>query len=559
MIHSHSDLGAPPPLKPDVLRIIPLGGLGDVGRNMAIFEINSKIIVVDCGVLFPAESQPGIDLILPDFTYLEDRWSDIEGIFLTHGHEDHIGAIPFLLKNKNDIPIYGAELTLAFLQAKLQEHRVSGVLRTIKDNEQVQTSQFTVSFIAVNHSIPDAVALAIKTSAGVVIHTGDFKMDQLPLDNRITDVVTLAKLGEQGVDVLMADSTNAEIPGFVPSEADIMPTLESVFASAKGRVIVASFASHVHRIQQIIDVAVKNKRKIAFIGRSMVRNMTIAKELGHLTIPDGTLVSNGDIENFPDHQVVLISTGSQGEPMSALSRMASKDHKIHITEFDTVILASSLIPGNENSVGRVINGLSRLGAKVIHKGNAFVHVSGHAASGELLMLYHIVKPKNVLPVHGEPRHLLANAELARKTGVENVVVLEDGMVADLEASRLRIVGAVDCGYVYVDGASVGDISEVSLKDRKILGDEGFISCIVALDLTHCKVVAGPEIHARGFAEDDGVFKPVIPLIQNALEQALRDSVTDTHQLQQLMRRTLGKWVNETHRRKPMIVPVVIES
>ncbi|MFZ9693340.1 MAG: ribonuclease J [Candidatus Nanopelagicales bacterium] len=559
MIHSHSDLGAPPPLTPDVLRIIPLGGLGDVGRNMAIFEINSKIIVVDCGVLFPAESQPGIDLILPDFTYLEDRWSDIEGIFLTHGHEDHIGAVPFLLKNKNDIPIYGAELTLAFLQAKLQEHRVSGVLRTIKDNEQVQTSQFTVSFIAVNHSIPDAVALAIKTSAGVVIHTGDFKMDQLPLDNRITDVVTLAKLGEQGVDVLMADSTNAEIPGFVPSEADIIPTLESVFASAKGRVIVASFASHVHRIQQIIDVAVKNKRKIAFIGRSMVRNMTIAKELGHLTFPDGTLVSNSDIENFPDHQVVLISTGSQGEPMSALSRMASKDHKIHITEFDTVILASSLIPGNENSVGRVINGLSRLGAKVIHKGNAFVHVSGHAASGELLMLYNIVKPKNVLPVHGEPRHLLANAELARKTGVENVVVLEDGMVADLESSRLRIVGAVDCGYVYVDGASVGDISEVSLKDRKILGDEGFISCIVALDLTHCKVVAGPEIHARGFAEDDGVFKPVIPLIQDALEQALRDSVTDTHQLQQLMRRTLGKWVNETHRRKPMIVPVVIES
>ena len=559
MIHSHSDLGAPPPLTPDVLRIIPLGGLGDVGRNMAIFEINTKIIVVDCGVLFPAESQPGIDLILPDFTYLEDRWSDIEGIFLTHGHEDHIGAVPFLLKNKNDIPIYGAELTLAFLQAKLQEHRVSGVLRTIKDNEQVQTSQFTVSFIAVNHSIPDAVALAIKTSAGVVIHTGDFKMDQLPLDNRITDVVTLAKLGEQGVDVLMADSTNAEIPGFVPSEADIIPTLESVFTSAKGRVIVASFASHVHRIQQIIDVAVKNKRKIAFIGRSMVRNMTIAKELGHLTFPDGTLVSNSDIENFPDHQVVLISTGSQGEPMSALSRMASKDHKIHITEFDTVILASSLIPGNENSVGRVINGLSRLGAKVIHKGNAFVHVSGHAASGELLMLYNIVKPKNVLPVHGEPRHLLANAELARKTGVENVVVLEDGMVADLESSRLRIVGAVDCGYVYVDGASVGDISEVSLKDRKILGDEGFISCIVALDLTHCKVVAGPEIHARGFAEDDGVFKPVIPLIQDALEQALRDSVTDTHQLQQLMRRTLGKWVNETHRRKPMIVPVVIES
>jgi ribonuclease J len=559
VIHSHSDLGLPPQLKTDVLRIIPLGGLGDVGRNMAIFEINSKIIVVDCGVLFPAESQPGIDLILPDFTYLHDRWDDIEAIFLTHGHEDHIGAIPFLLKNRNDIPIYATELTLAFLGAKLQEHRVSGVLRTVQDNQEISSGEFTVSFIAVNHSIPDAVALAIKTKAGLVIHTGDFKMDQLPLDNRITDLVTLAKLGEEGVDVLMADSTNAEIPGFVPSESDIMPTLESVFASAKGRIIVASFASHVHRIQQIIDVAVMNKRKVAFIGRSMVRNMSIAKDLGHLTIPDGTLVSNSDIDNFADHQVVLISTGSQGEPMSALSRMASKDHKIHITEHDTVILASSLIPGNENSVGRVINGLSRLGAKVIHKGNAFVHVSGHAASGELLMLYNIVKPKNVLPVHGEPRHLLANANLARKTGVENVVVLEDGMVADLEHGKLRVVGAVDCGYVYVDGASVGDISEVSLKDRKILGDEGFISCIVALDLTHSKVVAGPEIHARGFAEDDSVFTPVIPLIQQALEQALRDSVTDTHQLQQLMRRTLGKWVNETHRRKPMIVPVVIES
>lgn len=559
MIHSHSDLGAPPERKADVLRIIPLGGLGDVGRNMAIFEINSRIIVVDCGVLFPAESQPGIDLILPDFTYLHNRWDDVDAIFLTHGHEDHIGAIPFLLKNRNDIPIYATELTLAFLGAKLQEHRVSGVLRTVQDNQHISTGEFDVSFIAVNHSIPDAVALAIKTKAGMVIHTGDFKMDQLPLDNRITDLVTLAKLGEEGVDVLMADSTNAEVPGFVPSEADIMPTLESVFASAKGRIIVASFASHVHRIQQIIDVAVMNKRKIAFIGRSMVRNMSIAKDLGHLTIPDGTLVSNGDIENFADHQVVLISTGSQGEPMSALSRMASKDHKIHITEHDTVILASSLIPGNENSVGRVINGLSRLGAKVIHKGNAFVHVSGHAASGELLMLYNIVKPKNVLPIHGEPRHLLANANLARKTGIENVVVLEDGMVADLDNGKLRVVGAVDCGYVYVDGASVGDISEVSLKDRKILGDEGFISCIVALDLTHSKVVAGPEIHARGFAEDDSVFKPVIPLIQEALEQALRDSVTDTHQLQQLMRRTLGKWVNETHRRKPMIVPVVIES
>jgi ribonuclease J len=561
VILSHSDLNAPPALAANTLRVIALGGLGEIGRNMTCFEINGKILIIDCGVLFPEESQPGVDLILPDFSYLEDRWQDIVGLVLTHGHEDHIGAVPYLLRNRVDIPIYGTKLTLAFLNAKLQEHRISPKLNEVREGDEISIDEFDLEFVAVNHSIPDAVAVAVKTKAGVVLHTGDFKMDQLPLDGRITDLNTFARLGDAGVDLFMVDSTNAEVPGFVSSESDIIPVLDRVFARAPGRIVVASFASHVHRIQQVIDAAVLHNRQIAFIGRSMVRNMNLAKELGYLNIPNGVLISNDSIEEIPDKRVVLISTGSQGEPMAALSRMASRDHKIAITQNDTVVLASSLIPGNENSVNRVINGLMRLGAQVVHKGNALVHVSGHAASGELLYAYNIVKPKNVLPVHGEPRHLRANANLAIKSGVkpENVVIAEDGVVVDLANGKARIVGAVPCGYVYVDGASVGDISEVSLKDRRILGEEGFISCVVAVDSQTKKVVVGPEIHARGFAEDDSIFDPVIILVRNGLEAALREGMTDQLQLQQLTRRILGKWVNEAHRRRPMIVPVVIEA
>ena len=561
MILSHSDLNAPPALAANTLRVIALGGLGEIGRNMTCFEINGKILIIDCGVLFPEESQPGVDLILPDFSYLEDRWQDILGLVLTHGHEDHIGAVPYLLRNRVDIPIYGTKLTLAFLNAKLQEHRISPKLIEVREGDEISIDEFDLEFVAVNHSIPDAVAVAVKTKAGVVLHTGDFKMDQLPLDGRITDLNTFARLGDAGVDLFMVDSTNAEVPGFVSSESDIIPVLDRVFARAPGRIVVASFASHVHRIQQVIDAAVLHNRQIAFIGRSMVRNMNLAKELGYLNIPNGVLISNDSIEEIPDKRVVLISTGSQGEPMAALSRMASRDHKIAITQNDTVVLASSLIPGNENSVNRVINGLMRLGAQVVHKGNALVHVSGHAASGELLYAYNIVKPKNVLPVHGEHRHLRANANLAIKSGVkpENVVIAEDGVVVDLANGKARIVGAVPCGYVYVDGASVGDISEVSLKDRRILGEEGFISCVVAVDSQTKKVVVGPEIHARGFAEDDSIFDPVIILVRNGLEAALREGMTDQLQLQQLTRRILGKWVNEAHRRRPMIVPVVIEA
>jgi len=556
-----TDLKLPPVLEKGTLRIIPLGGLGEIGRNMATFEFNGKILIVDCGVLFPEESQPGVDLILPDFDYLKDRWQDIVGIVLTHGHEDHIGGVPYLLRNRQEIPIYGTKLTLAFMGAKLQEHRIKANFQEVVEGQHLKVDNFELEFVAVNHSIPDAVAVAIKTSAGTVLHTGDFKMDQLPLDQRITDLNAFARLGDAGVDLFLVDSTNAEVPGFVPSERDIVPVLDRVFARAPGRIVVASFASHVHRIQQIINTAVLHNRQIAFIGRSMVRNMNVARELGYLTIPGGTLISADDIDSLPANRVVLISTGSQGEPMAALSRMAGRDHRISIGEGDTVVLASSLIPGNENSVNRVINGLMRLGAAVVHKGNALVHVSGHAAAGELLYAYNIVKPRNVMPVHGEPRHLRANAELAIKAGVarERTLIVDDGTVVDLVAGVAKIVGAVPCGYVYVDGASVGDISEASLKDRRILGEEGFISCVIAVDIVESKVVAGPEIHARGFAEDESIFDPLIVIVRKAVETALRDGVTDTHQLQQLVRRVVGKWVSEAHRRRPMIVPVVVEA
>ncbi len=561
MTQVHTDLVTPPALEPGTLRIVALGGLGEIGRNMATFEIDGEILIVDCGVLFPEESQPGVDLILPDFNYLEDRWDKIVGVVLTHGHEDHIGGVPYLLRNRQDIPLFGTKLTLAFVQSKLQEHRMNATLNVVKEGQTLTIGNFTLEFVAVNHSIPDAMAVAIKTAGGTVLHTGDFKMDQLPLDRRITDLNTFGRLGDEGVDLFMVDSTNAEVPGFVPSERDIIPVLDRVFSRAPGRIVVASFASHVHRIQQVIDLAVAHGRQVAFIGRSMVRNMNTAKELGYLTIPNGVLVSNDDIEQLPSSRVVLVSTGSQGEPMAALSRMANRDHKISINSEDTVVLASSLIPGNENSVNRVINGLMRLGASVVHKGNALVHVSGHAAAGELLYAYNIVKPKNVMPVHGEARHLVANARLAVSTGIsaERVLITEDGHVVDVRDGVARVVGAVPCGYVYVDGASVGDISEASLKDRRILGEEGFISCVVAVDIVESKVVAGPEIHARGFAEDDSIFDPLLPLVSQGLELALRDGVSDIHQLQQLVRRIVGKWVADAHRRKPMIVPVVVEA
>jgi len=551
----------PPNLQPGTLRVTPLGGLGEVGRNMTVFEYGGKLLIVDCGVLFPEEHQPGVDLILPDFEPIKNRLDDIVGVVLTHGHEDHIGAVPYLLKLKQDIPLIGSGLTLALIEAKLKEHRIRAFTLTVAEGQHENLGPFALEFIAVNHSIPDALAVAIRTPAGLVLATGDFKMDQLPLDNRLTDLRAFARLGEEGVDLFLVDSTNADIPGFTPLERSIGPVLDQVIGRAPRRVIVASFSSHVHRVQQVLDAAAAHGRRVALLGRSMLRNMTIASDLGYLHVPAGVLIDYKKARDLPDDRIVYMSTGSQGEPMAVLSRMANLDHEIEPGPGDTVILASSLIPGNENAVYRVIDGLTKLGANVVHKGNAKVHVSGHAAAGELLYCYNILKPRNVLPIHGEYRHLMANARLAQDTGIpaERTIIGENGTVVDLRDGDATVVGQLDLGFVYVDGSTVGEITDADLKDRRILGEEGFISVIVVVDAATGAIISGPEIHARGFAEDDAVFDSVKPKIAAALAEAAKSGVRDTHSLSQVVRRTIGRWVNQSLRRRPMIIPLVIEA
>ncbi len=557
----HNELPAPPPLADGAVRIYALGGLGEIGRNMTIFEYGTKLLVLDCGVLFPEDSQPGIDLILPDFGPIKERMADIEAVVLTHGHEDHIGALPYLLRLRQDIPVYGSRFTLALLEGKLREHRIKTETNLVAEGQRMQIGDFNIEFLAVNHSIPDALALAIRTPGGTILHTGDFKMDQIPLDGRITDLNGFARIGDEGVDLLMVDSTNAEVPGFVTSERDIEPVLDAVFIRAEGRIIVASFASHVHRIQQIIDMAALHGRRVALVGRSMVRNMGVARDLGILKVPGGLMATVDELAGLPDDQTVLICTGSQGEPMAVLARIANRDHPITVGDKDTVVLASSLIPGNENSVNRVINGLTKHGAQVVHKGNALVHVSGHAAAGELRYLYNIVKPRNVLPVHGEWRHMRANKAIAVGVGIdpERVLLADDGVVIDLVDGKASVVGYVPVGFVYVDGSSVGDVTETLLKDRRVLGEEGFISIFAAVDMIESKVVAGPELHARGLGLGEEAFLPVIEQVRVLLEEALAEGIVDVHELQQRVRKTVGKWVGTQHRRRPMIVPVIIEG
>ena len=555
------NLPNPPALKAGVLRIIPLGGIGEIGRNMTVFEIDKKILIVDCGVLFPEEHQPGVDVILPDLNYLNDRLDDIIGMVLTHGHEDHIGGVPYLLKMRADIPIYGSELTLAFLDAKLKEHRIIGNQYVVREGDRKTVSGYDLEFVAVNHSIPDALAVVIRTAAGSVLHTGDFKMDQLPLDNRLTDLRAFARIGEEGLDLFMSDSTNADVPGFTPLEKDIGPVIDDVISRTPGKVVVASFSSHVHRVQQVLNAAAAHNRKVALVGRSMVRNMQIAEDLEYLVAPKDIFIDLKDAASIPQNQIVYMCTGSQGEPMAVLSKMANSEHEISVGEGDTVILASSLIPGNENAVYRVIDQLTRLRANVVHKGNAKVHVSGHAASGELLYCYNLLKPKNALPIHGEYRHLIANGNLAKQTGLpdERVHIIEDGWVVDLKDGRAQVMGAVECGMLYVDGKTVGKITEDDLKDRRLLAQEGFISIFAVMDKDSGRIIVGPEIRAKAYAEDDHVFDDVKPLIERALAEAAGEGVRDTYAMQQVIRRTIGTWVNRSHRRRPVIIPVVIEG
>jgi len=559
--HPHPELGTPPKLAPNGLRIVGLGGLGEIGRNMTVFEHQGKLLIVDCGVLFPEEHQPGVDLILPDFTAIRHRLGDIVAVVLTHGHEDHIGGVPYLLRERKTIPLVGSALTLAFIEAKLKDHKIKPTVHEVSEGDTRTFGPFDLEFLAVNHSIPDSLAVAIRTRAGLVLHTGDFKMDQFPMDDRLTDLPGFARLGDEGVDLFLVDSTNAEVPGFTLSERELTPAIEKVFRTSPGRVIVSSFASHVHRIQQMLDAAAAHGRKVAFVGRSMVRNMQIASERGYLDIPDGLIVDMKRLEKLPPHQVCLVCTGSQGEPMAALSRMANRDHEIRIGEGDTVLMASSLIPGNENAIYRVINNLTRWGANVVHKGNAKVHVSGHASAGELVYCYNIVRPSNVMPVHGEWRHLRANGDLAVATGVpaERVVLADDGVVVDLVDGLAKITGKVPAGYVYVDGGSVGEITEASLKDRRTLAEEGVITVVCLVDADTGALAEPPDFLARGFIHDAKTFEPMTALIAEALLQAAKESIGDPHQLEELISRTVGRWAQRSLRRSPLIIPVVIEA
>jgi ribonuclease J len=561
MSRSRSRLGAAPTLPDGGLRVVALGGLGEIGRNMTVFEHAGKLLVVDCGVLFPEEHQPGVDVILPDFTSIRRRLDDVVAVVLTHGHEDHIGGVPYLLRERPDIPVVGSRLTLALVTAKLAEHRITPTTVEVEEGSRQQLGPFDCEFLAVNHSIPDGLAVALRTRAGLVLHTGDFKMDQFPLDGRITDLRGFARLGEEGVDLFLVDSTNADVPGFTTSERELTPAIETVFRTAPRRVIVSSFASHVHRIQQVLDAASAHGRKVAFVGRSMVRNMGIARDLGYLDIPDGLVVDLKVLEKLPPSQVALVCTGSQGEPMAALSRMATRDHVIRVEDGDTVLLASSLIPGNENAVYRVINGLTRLGANVVHKGNAKVHVSGHASAGELVYCYNILRPRNVMPVHGEWRHLRANADLAIRTGVDprNVVIAEDGVVVDLVAGRALVTGRVPAGNVYVDAATVGGATEDSLKDRRTLSEEGVLTVVAIVDADTGLLTDPPDFLARGFVHAGDSFDAVVPLIEKSLARAAKDGVGDPQQLEELIARTVANWARRTHRRAPLIIPVVIDA
>ena len=512
----------------------------------------------------PRTTTPGVDLILPDFDSIRDRLDAVEALVLTHGHEDHIGATPYLLREREDIPLVGSQLTLALLDPKLREHRLKETVHhVVKEGDRLTLGPFELEFVAVNHSIPDALAVAIRTGAGT--GAAHRRLQDGPAARSTAGSPTCGPSpgwARRGSTCSSPTPPTPRCPGFTTPEVDISPVLDRVFHKSPQRIIVACFASHVHRVQQILDAAVAHHRKVAYVGRSMVRNMAIARDLGYLTVPDGVLVDVKDLADLPPERQVLISTGSQGEPLSALSRIAQRNHHlVHIEEGDTVILASSLIPGNENAVYRVINGLSRWGANVVHKGNAMVHVSGHASAGELLYAYNIVRPRNVMPVHGEIRHMRANAALARLTGMaaENVVVAEDGVVVDLLDGRLTVAGKVDCGYVFVDGSSIGDVTESSLKDRRILASEGFISVIVVVDSVSGKVAGGPEIHARGFAEPDSTFDTIKQPIIDALDRAGSEGNNDAYQLQQVIRRVVGRWVNRELKRRPMIIPVVIEA
>ena len=555
-----TDIKPPGPLVPGGLRVTALGGISEIGRNMTVFEHLGRLLIVDCGVLFPGHDEPGVDLILPDLRLIQDRLDDVEALVLTHAHEDHIGAIPFLLKLRPDIPLVGSKFTLALVAEKCREHRIKPVFEEVAEGQSSIHGVFECEYFAVNHSIPGCLAIAIHTGAGTVLHTGDIKLDQSPPDGRPTDLPGMSRLGDSGVDLFLCDSTNSEIPGVGPSESEIGPNMHRLIRGAEGRVIVACFASNVGRVQQIIDASVALGRKVSFVGRSMVRNMGIAKELGYLTVDDDDVIDIGAAEMMAPGRVVLVTTGTQGEPMAALSRMSRGEHRsITLTSGDLIVMSSSQIPGNEEAIFGVLDALAKIGVRVVTNAQVRIHVSGHAYAGELLFLYNGVRPRNVMPVHGTWRMLRANAALAARTGVpeENVMLAENGVSVDLVKGVTSIAGAVPVGKMFVDGLITGDVGESVVGERLTLAS-GFIAVTVVVRRGTGKSVVTPHLYSRGFSEDPKALEPAALKVQEALEALAAEKVTDTTRIAQAARRAVGKWVGEVYRRQPMIVPTVLE-
>ena len=546
------------------LNIIPLGGLGEIGKNMTVFRYGDDIILVDAGLMFPEDDMLGIDLVIPDITYLVENKDKVKAIFLTHGHEDHIGALPYVMKQIG-APVYGTALTLGILQGRLKENGVSSeACKIIKPGDKIHAGNFKVEFIRVNHSIPDAVALAIHTPIGIIIHTGDFKFDQTPVDGQVTEFNKFAEFGDQGVLALMADSTNAERPGYTQSEKIVGQTFDDEFRYAKNRIIVATFSSNVHRIQQVVDSAVRYKRKVAVIGRSMVNVVHISMELGYLTIPEGVLIDIDESNNYTPDKIVIITTGSQGEPMSALTRMAMSDHKkVDIVPGDTVIISATPIPGNEKLVSRTIDHLYKLGADVIYEKSNGVHVSGHASQEEIKMMHNLVRPKFFIPVHGEYRHLIKHAQLAGSLGMprENIVVGENGSIIELTRNSIGINGRVPSGKVLVDGLGVGDVGNIVLRDRRQLSQDGIMIVVVTIDKDTCTVVSGPDIVSRGFVyvrEAEGLMETAKEKVQQALDKCEQSNVSEWSVIKSAVRDSLGRFLYEKTRRRPMILPIIME-
>lgn len=554
-------LPEPPQAPKDGLRIVALGGISEIGRNMTVFEYKGRLLIVDCGVLFPSSGEPGVDLILPDFSYMEGKWDKVEALVVTHGHEDHIGAIPWLLKQRHDIPILASRFTLALIAAKTKEHRQRPKLIEVNEQSDVTRGPFNLRFFAVNHSIPECLGIAIKTGAGLVVHTGDIKLDQTPTDGRPTDLPAMSRLGDEGVDLFLCDSTNATTPGVSGSESEIGPTLKRLVMDAKQRVIIACFASNVYRVQAAIDAAVASGRKVAFNGRSMIRNMEIAEKMGLLKAPRGTIIQMDEAAKMAPHKVLLVTTGTQGEPMAALSRMSRREHRqITVRDGDLIILSSSLVPGNEEAVFGVINMLAQIGATVITGRDAKVHTSGHGYSGELLFLYNAVRPRNAMPVHGEWRHLRANKELAVSTGVQRdrVVLAQNGVVVDLVGGRAQVVGQIPVGNLYVDGTTMGDIDEKVLEDRTSMGEGGVIDITCVIDNRTGRLLERPTARAVGFSEDAIAMMPeVAELVENTMIEQAGEGENDPYRMAQQIRRKVSRFVEQKWRRKPLIMPTVV--